>query len=296
MAAIRSATALHLRRSLGTSSTSLGSRGLRFVGSPLGTANGSSRILLGEGTIPYLSRHPLVPALRKFSTQVAETASKEQGKQQKKHGVWWYRFANFVRYVRIPALVLGVYSLGYQQGIMDCTKTPKMLQDKIMSTILVEQGVKDTKHVQVVGEMELRKFSSRNKEHFHVAQVGQKVIEAAKQHVQVKLSESMEKVREKLPDDMADHLLEEHYAKDADCEFWYHAGLRLMGENDNPWHYVFIQTSMPNAFVTGKYKRAFSVYHRKMVLICYRCPTEMLPQRFFITTGLLELADNPDGE
>ena len=197
------------------------------------------------------SRHPSLVSLRKFTADAVKTAAKEQQKQQqqtKGRAHWWYRLAVFVRYVRIPALVLGVYSLGYQQGIMDCTKTPKMLQDKIMNTILVGQGITDMKHVQVVGDWEIRKFSG-HKNH-HVAQVGQKIIFAAREHVQSKLSEAMQKVRDKLPDDMADNLLQGHYSKDEDCKFWYEAGLRLMGEEERPWHFVFIQTSLPNAFVT----------------------------------------------
>ena len=215
----------------------------------------------------------LTLSLRKLSSSAVETAAKEQSKQQSKgRSYWWYRFAAMVRYIRIPALVLGVYSLGYQQGIMDCTKTPKMLQDKILDTILVGQGVTDTSHVKVVGEREISKFSGER--HNHVALVGQRIILAAREHVQAKLSESMEKVRAKLPEDMAENLLQSHYAKDKDCLYWYEAGLRLLGENEQerPWQYIFIQTAMPNAFVT-----------------------EMLPQRFFITTGLLEMADSADG-
>lgn len=253
MTALRFATSTPLRRSLG--STALTGRCV-LVSRSAATTTTTPRMYWGNGgTNPfYLSlQHnniPLAAALsvRKLVTQAA--AAQQQG-QQKTRSHWWYRFANFVRYVRIPALVLGVYSLGYQQGIMDCTKTPKMLQDKIMNTILVEQGVKDMKHVKVVGDAELRRFGS-GKEYHGVAAVGQNIIQAARAHVQVKLSESMEKVREKLPDDMEEHILEQHYAKDPDCEYWYNAGLRLMGENDNPWHYVFIQTSLPNAFVTGE--------------------------------------------
>lgn len=169
-----------------------------------------------------------------------------------------------------------VYSLGYQQGVMDCTKTPKMLQEKIMNTILVGQGVSDMNHsVQTIGEWEIKRFaSSREDQQFHgVAQIGQKVIQAAAQHVQEKLLESMEKVRAKLPADMADHVVQQHYLKDQDCAFWYDAGLRLMGEGDRPWEYVFIKTNVPNAFVT-----------------------EMLPQRFFMTTGLMDLADHSADE
>jgi hypothetical protein len=215
----------------------------------------------------------LAASWRKFASDAVQTATKEQSKQETKtRSYWWYRLAVFVRYVRIPALVLGVYSLGYQQGIMDCTKTPKMLQEKIMDTVLVGQGISDKGHVKIVGDWEIRKFSS-DKNH-HVAQVGQKIILSAREHIQEKLSEAMEKVRARLPEDMSEAILQSHYAKDEACKYWYDAALRLLGENEHerPWQYVFIQTAQPNAFVT-----------------------EMLPQRFFITTGLLEMATSADG-
>lgn len=198
---------------------------------------------------------------------------KAQQQQQKSswssRGKWFYRLAVVVRYARIPVLVLGVYSLGYQQGIMDCTKTPKMLQEKILNTVLVGQGVTDMSHVHVVGEWEIKKFTSDR--HHGVALIGQKIIKAAREHVHEKLVESMAKVRERLPDDMPESVLNEHYRKDEACDFWYEAGVRLVGEGEKPWQFVFIKTGLPNAFVT-----------------------EMLPQRFFMTTGLLDLADSHD--
>lgn len=242
MSALRLAASRHLRQSLGNVNVGTHGGGGRALALP------SARLFMRGGASPCLSHRPPL-LLRKFVSQVFPTVAS----QPRAHGVWWYRIANFVRYVRIPVLILGVYQLGHQQGIMDCTKTPKMLQDKIMKTILVEQGVKDMEHVHVVGDMELRKYNGGGKQYHNVATVGQKIIQAAREHVQVKLSESMEKVRAKLPEDMAEHLLEEHYAKDEDCEYWYHAGLRLMGEDDKPWHYVFIRSSLPNAFVTGQF-------------------------------------------
>ena len=163
-------------------------------------------------------------SLRKLSTQQASAAPDTTWSRRHK---WLGRLATFVRYVRIPALILGVYTLGYQQGLIDCTAQPKALQEKVMAGVLAGQGVTDMTHVQVVGDREVRKFSGE-KNH-QVALVGQKIIQAAKEHVQNKLGASMAKVRAKLPDDMDENLFEEHYAKDEDCLFWSDAGMRLVG-------------------------------------------------------------------
>lgn len=49
----------------------------------------------------------------------------------------------FVFNRRIPVLILGVYSLGYQQGIIDTTAQPMALQQKVLAGILAGQGVTD---------------------------------------------------------------------------------------------------------------------------------------------------------
>jgi Zn-dependent protease with chaperone function len=219
---------------------------------------------------------PWTRSLRQFATHAVKLAAKQQeqqGKQEQSSRYrWLHRLATLARYVRIPFLVFGVYQIGYQQGIMECTKTPQMLQDKLLQSILMSSGVTDMRHVTVLGDWEMnrRRFGSGH-EHHHVAAVGQKIIQAARDHVQAELRESIAKVRAQLPDDMAESIIEEHYKKDEACIFWYDAALRLMGESDRPWQYIFIQTSLPNAFVS-----------------------EILPQRFFITTGLLELAETAD--
>mmetsp|Transcript_6482 Transcript_6482/g.13350 ORF Transcript_6482/g.13350 Transcript_6482/m.13350 type:complete len:475 (-) Transcript_6482:42-1466(-) len=229
------------------------------------------------------SVHSLLGSVRKLSTQQApppplgsraaswnsvQSWGPSGDKWSRRH--WWFRrLATFVRYVRIPALILGVYTLGYQQGLIDCTAQPKALQEKVMAGILAGQGVTDMSHVQVVGDWEVRKFSGDA--NHQVALVGQKIIQAAKDHVQIKLAKSMAKVRANLPEDMDEKLFEEYYAKDEDCVFWSEAGTRLIGEGDRPWQYVFIKTGIANAFVT-----------------------EMLPQRFFVTTGLLDMASSVD--
>ena len=203
-----------------------------------GLVTKSKNALTSSHTRGSSSVDSFVATLRKLSTQSqppapavnrawnVESWGPSGDRWSRRH--WWFRrIATFVRYVRIPALILGVYTLGYQQGLIDCTAKPKALQEKVMAGILAGQGVTDMSHVQVVGEWEVRKFSGDA--NHQVALIGQKIIHAAKEHVQIKLAKSMAKVRANLPDDMDQKLFEDYYAKDEDCVFWSEAGTRLIG-------------------------------------------------------------------
>lgn len=53
----------------------------------------------------------------------------------------WHRLALAIRVVRIPVLIVAVYSLGYQQGIIDCTKQPLALQHSILQAVLLNAGI-----------------------------------------------------------------------------------------------------------------------------------------------------------
>jgi Zn-dependent protease with chaperone function len=185
---------------------------------------------------------------------------------------FWNRLATLVRYTRIPIIVVSVYSLGYQQGVIDCTKTPILLQEQILRSLLLSTGTKDIeKDVQIVSEKDIRWFSHQR--HHQVACVGQKIIEAARAHVQEELASAMAEVNKKLPEDIDQESALQHYDKDATVQFWHQARLRLMGEEveSRPWQYIFIQSAAPNAFVT-----------------------EILPRRFFITSAMLDVATTAD--
>jgi Zn-dependent protease with chaperone function len=185
---------------------------------------------------------------------------------------FWNRLARFVRYTRIPIIVVSIYSLGYQQGVVDCTKTPIALQEQILRSILLSTGVKDIeKDVQIVTENDIRFFSQQR--HHQVAAVGQKIIEAARAHIQEELAAAMAAVKQKLPEDIDENSALLQYDKDPTVQYWQQARLRIMGEEieNRPWQYVFIQSFAPNAFVT-----------------------EILPRKFFITSAMLDVATTAD--
>jgi Zn-dependent protease with chaperone function len=168
--------------------------------------------------------------------------------------------------------VVSVYSLGYQQGVIDCTKTPKALQEQILRSILLSTGTTNIeKNVQIVTEHDIRFFSTQR--HHQVAAVGQKIIEAARAHVQEELAAAMAAVKQKLPEDIDENSAMIQYDKDPTVQYWHQARLRIMGEEveSHPWQYIFIQSPAPNAFVT-----------------------EILPRRFFITSAMLDVATTAD--
>lgn len=63
---------------------------------------------------------------------------------------WWRRVAWFVKYTRIPILILGIYGLGYQQGIIDYAREPHLLQQGLLLHALSGLGVTSMDQVDVL--------------------------------------------------------------------------------------------------------------------------------------------------
>lgn len=192
----------------------------------------------------------------------AAAITKQQGSSR------WHYIATAIRYVRIPVLIVSVYALGYQQGVIDCTKEPEALQHQILNGILVSTGCKNPDDVKTVSEKDIRWHSTAR--HHQVAAVGQKIVSAARAHVEEELALAMEAVKAK---NASEPLELAAMGADATVQFWCHARLRLDGEavDSQPWRYTFIESPAPNAFVT-----------------------KILPRRFFITTAMLAVAETPD--
>jgi Zn-dependent protease with chaperone function len=98
------------------------------------------------------------------------------------------------------------------------------------------------------------------------------IVQAARDYVKDQLQAAMDDCKAKLPPDISQEHLIMAYQRDETVQEWHQARLRLEGEyGDKTWQYIFIQTKMPNAFVT-----------------------EILPQRFFITSSMLQIAETSD--
>jgi Zn-dependent protease with chaperone function len=184
---------------------------------------------------------------------------------------WWSHFAVVLRYVRIPVLIVSVYSLGYQQGIIDCIKEPIALQNQILHGILLSTGCTNIDDVNVIDDKNIKYHSFRRSD--QVAMVGHKIIAAARNIVETKLQEAMMVVKSKLPNDISPENELLAMSSDPAVQFYYNARLRINGEQveNAMWQYIFIKSPTPNAFVT-----------------------EVLPRKFFITTAMLQVATTPD--
>jgi len=141
------------------------------------------------------------------------------------------------------------------------------MQESIQKGVLLSAGVRHESQVRVVSEGDIAWFSDQR--HHQVAAVGQKIISAAREMVNEQLEAAMRVVADQLPPDATEADLLRACGTDPTVQLWYHARLHLQGENSQtttPWKYIFIDSEVPNAFVT-----------------------EVLPQRFFITTGMVRL-------
>jgi hypothetical protein len=127
----------------------------------------------------------------------------------------WKLLARIVYYLRIPFLVLSVYSIGYQQGIMDYSRDPKKMEASLMDTILAGVGCispEDRAGVLVAYEGEWRtilaSFRANHRRRAeedlaydheyrrvlmlrNVAVVGERIVKVAQSHVKQKLKEAV---------------------------------------------------------------------------------------------------------
>jgi Zn-dependent protease with chaperone function len=98
------------------------------------------------------------------------------------------------------------------------------------------------------------------------------IVRAASGHIQEQLQQARNDCQATLPSDISQADLLIALQRDPQVQEWEQARLRLEGEYaDKQWQYIFIDSKLPNAFVT-----------------------EILPQRFFITSSMLEIAETSD--
>jgi Zn-dependent protease with chaperone function len=227
--------------------------------------------LLNQSSWKILLKPSFTPRRLMLSTSSSVSSSASASDFRSRWKQWWARVAIIIRYVRIPVLVVSVYSLGYQQGVIDCTKEPNALQNQILNGILLSTGCTNLSDVHVINDADI-KYHSFQRQH-QVATVGHKIITAARNMIEKNLQEAMATVKAKLPPDVTKENELLAYEADAVVQFFYNARLRLNGEQveNSSWQYIIIDSAIPNAFVT-----------------------EILPRKFFITTAMLQVATTPD--
>jgi Peptidase family M48 len=214
----------------------------------------------------------------------------------------FHRLGRYLRIVRIPVIAAGIYSLGYHQGIIESHRNPHKFQEQLLDSILLDAtGSKDRNEVsvEILSETDLDAVDGKKKiatsRNHQIAHVARQLVGEGYKYIDEELEKAKAKVRTKvvptisasLEEDDAtltlhgkqfaiEERLEEYYKKDRDVQIWEEAKHRFGGRNEltsaiDPWRFVFVDNSAPNAWVT-----------------------EILPKRIFITTSLLDFAVNVD--
>lgn len=177
----------------------------------------------------------------------------------------WNRLARLVRFTRIPFLVLSVYGLGYQQGIVDDIRDPKNTREAIMDKVLSSVAISSRDEVYSISDDEinsspLNSFRPRMREVNRIATIGHKIILAAREYVKQQLEARARLIQAKLPTNMPEEQRVAILDRDAEVKKWRKATMQLNGS----WSYLLLETTIPNAFVS-----------------------ELLPKRIFVTTSML---------
>ena len=63
-----------------------------------------------------------------------------------------HQLARIFKYSRIPFLIVAIYGLGYQQGVIDTVRNPKKLQESLFESVCWEIGIKDKEEIDIISE------------------------------------------------------------------------------------------------------------------------------------------------
>lgn len=161
-----------------------------------------------------------------------------------------------------------VYSLGYQQGIIEYARNPSELKEALLDSVLASVGCSDRSDVSSIRDGDSTTiFSQASRQVKRVARIGGKIMIAAKSLAAQKQVEAIDAVKSRLPQDIVPDKLVEILDQDESYQTWTTAVEQLEGN----WTYMLIDSQLPNAFVT-----------------------EILPRHIFITTSMLNMIGNED--
>ncbi|KAL7548694.1 hypothetical protein ACHAWF_011966 [Thalassiosira exigua] len=225
------------------------------------------------------------PGIFLFSTAVAKPKSVVPKQLTK----WkWKIVARVAFYLRIPFLVLSVYGIGYQQGIMDYSREPEHMESQMFNTVLTGVGCssrEDQEKVLIAREGEWRHMLSKfradhrlrraqdeesySEKHRRMVMlqnatvVGEKLVKVAQAHVKARLMDVVKQATSQMPPEILEdnEKVYEALLTLEEVQQWTKAEKHMEGA----WRFVLIPSPIPNAFVS-----------------------EILPNRIFITTSFFE--------
>ena len=191
-------------------------------------------------------RNRTIGRLRLFAATTSSSKSALTNPQSNSLHLKWRVLARLVYYIRLPFLVLSVYGIGYQQGIIDYSRDSARMEVKLLDTILAGVGCisyDDRAGVLVAREGEWRNLLDRfrstqnaNGEGYddeyarvvmlrNVSLVGERIVKVARTHVKSKLTEAVKDATAKFPPEVLDDevRLYEALENDEEVEGWTNA-------------------------------------------------------------------------
>ena len=176
----------------------------------------------------------------------------------------WNTIAKIVKCARIPLLLLSAYGIGYQLGIVDYSRDPKLKQEEMLKTLLSEMNT-TLNDVLIARDEEFYRFESviRNPRLHQISKVGHRIIHSAHRYIDTNLKLLQETALEHSEGDdnnNEDKLLTRLYNENKFAREMIDAKIRL----DGKWQYILVQSDIANAFVH-----------------------EVLPNRIFVTTAMM---------
>ncbi len=178
-----------------------------------------------------------------------------------------------IKLVRIPVLLIGVYSIGQQQAIIDFSRNPSTMRQDICMKLLKGMGAVDSSQVQVMGDQSLSQIkkegggaidgsdksgygpdADREVQLINFAGVSQRIVNSAKGYVAAELKRQLQ-----VQNDQNDYDGYEESSR------WKMAHERLGMQSGIHWSFVLVNVETPKVLIS-----------------------EYLPNTIFITRGLLD--------
>lgn len=191
------------------------------------------------------------------------------------------KIGHYLRLVRLPVVAYGIYTLGFQQGVITSHQNPLRFQQELVDAVLVAHVPAGTQRddidVVVLSENDLTKNNARKDAYHQVATVAQQLIQQARIHVEKEYLQAIEVAQRRImqqQNSRNNHLtaqqLIDQVHRDAKVKFWHEAQQRITGSSNaldvhDPWKFLFVGgAASPNAWVS-----------------------EMLPKKIFITKSMV---------
>jgi len=193
--------------------------------------------------------------------------------------------ARVIKYLRIPALVAGVYGVGYQVGQMDYASNPAKSEKKLLDAVVQQSGCQcdptkpdNRTRIATDGDREalalddlvhLRDKSDVDMHRF--VKVAGRIVKVAKDYTSLARKDAESELMKELPTDITSDkdALEKVYSAQEKVDPRMGAAEWMEGD----WSYVLLDSPMPNAFVTS-----------------------ILPRKIFLTSAMLDQYIDSDDE